>query len=106
MGKLIFDADKKICRNCRIKNGYLARDDGFHTAIRSVCDCCGGIESILPARHWVLPFEIELKEFYQNRSKYPRIKPDLELKQWSRYDYRKGKTYHQSLQDAASVKKS
>jgi hypothetical protein len=51
-----------------------------------------------------LNFEDELKEFNQNRSKYPRIKPDVELKQWSRYDYRKGKTYHQSLQDAASVK--
>jgi GrpB-like predicted nucleotidyltransferase (UPF0157 family) len=51
-----------------------------------------------------LTFEDELKEFNQNRSKYSRIKPDLELKQWSRYEYRKGKTYHQSLQEAAAKK--
>lgn len=53
-----------------------------------------------------LTFEDELKEFNQNRSKYSRIKPDFELKQWSRYDFKKGKTFHQSLQEAASVKKS
>lgn len=99
-----FYGTQNICAKCRLENGYTHRDDGFHTAMRSVCDCCGNIESILPARHWVLPFEIELKEFNQNRSNYSRIKPDLELRQWSRYDYRKGKTYHQSLQEAAASK--
>jgi hypothetical protein len=52
-----------------------------------------------------LTFEDELKEFNQNRSKYSKIKPDLELKQWSKYDYKTGKMFYQSLQEAASVKK-
>jgi len=53
-----------------------------------------------------LTFEDELKEFNQNRSRYSKIKPDLELKQWSKYDFKAGKTFHKTLQSAASVKKS
>jgi hypothetical protein len=49
-----------------------------------------------------LTFEDELKEFNQNRSKYSKIKPDLDLKQWSKYDFKAGKTFHQTLQDAAN----
>jgi hypothetical protein len=51
-----------------------------------------------------LTFEDELKEFNQNRSKYSKIKPDFELKQWSKYDYKTGKTFHRSLQEAAKTK--
>jgi len=51
-----------------------------------------------------LTFEDELKEFSQNRSKYSKIKPDFELRQWSKYDFKTGKTFHQSLQEAAKTK--
>lgn len=48
-----------------------------------------------------MTFDNDLTQFYQNRSKYPRIKPDMDLKMWSRYDFRKGKTFHETLHDAA-----
>lgn len=46
-----------MCHECRIKNGYVGRDDGFHTAMLGICRVCGQQKSILPDRHWILKRE-------------------------------------------------
>ena len=43
----------KMCFRCRKLKGFSLRDDGYHTAQRTKCECCGNTESILPSRHWV-----------------------------------------------------
>lgn len=43
----------KLCFKCRIKAGWVAKDNGVHTARIGTCEDCGEEETILPERHYL-----------------------------------------------------
>ena len=45
--------NKKLCFKCRKEQGFVGRDNGAHTAMKSNCEGCGDFVAILPSRHWV-----------------------------------------------------
>ena len=50
-----------------------------------------------------MKFEDELKEFYENRSKYRFIKPDVVAQDWCVYIFGKKKEFYKSLGIAKAV---
>ncbi len=42
----------KLCFDCRMKNGWVAKDNGAHTGCRGKCEECGEVKPIKPERHY------------------------------------------------------
>jgi hypothetical protein len=40
------------CYDCRLSNGFVAKDVGAHTAELKKCECCEKRKLILGERHW------------------------------------------------------